>query len=351
MKLRYLLGSLAIALLPCMAQAQDVEEKENPWFIQGGLGASYSVDGGAGFGKMLAPAGQIGFGKHFNPYIGARITAGGWKGRYRVPNSVTTGFYDYHFTADALWNIFKTFNHEYSQPVSLRFIAGVGFDRAYARPSSSLLVRLGLSMDVRLCKAIDFNLEYQANGVSDRWNSLDDHSFDCFMNLLVGATYKFGTGYRCKTCVPEQKVEVINNRTNAMREIVEVEKIVRDTVEIVKEVPVAATESITRTVFYAINQVEVPAAQEVNVAAIANYLKSNPGSKATVVGYADKGTGTETINLQLAKERAENVATLLVNLGATRSQLEVSSMHNEYKEQPFSQNDLNRVVIMTGYPK
>ncbi len=112
-----------------------------------------------------------------------------------------------------------------------------------------------------------------------------------------------------------------------------------------------APESITRTVFYAINQVQVPPAQEQSVAAIAEYLKSNPEAKATVVGYADKGTGTQSINLKLAKERAENVAALLVNLGVSRSKLEVSSMQNEYTEQPFSQNDLNRVVIMTGYAK
>lgn len=351
MKLRYLLGALAVAILPSFAQAQEVEEKENPWFIQGSLGASYSLGGGAGFGKMLTPAGQVAFGKHFNPYIGARVTAGGWRGRYRVPHSTCRGFYDYHFTADALWNIFRTFNHEYSQPVSLRMIAGVGFDRAYARPSSSLLVRLGLSMDVRLCPAVDFNLEYQANGVSDRWNSLDDHKFDTYMNVLVGATYKFGTGYRCRSCVPEKPAKVVNQQTNTIREVVEVEKIVRDTVFVEKEVPVQL-EPIQRTVFYAINQIEVPAGQEPNVREIADYLKANPKATCTVVGYADKGTGTPAINLRLAKQRADNVARMLEgHFGIPASRLEVSSMTNEMTQQPFQQNDLNRVVIMTANPK
>ncbi len=350
MKLRYLLGALLLAVLPGVSRAQDTE-KQNPWFIQGSLGASYAVDGGAGFGKMLSPAGQVAFGKHFNPYIGARITAGGWKGRYRIPNSVCTGFYDYHFTLDGLWNIIPTFNHAYDKAVNLRLIAGVGFDRAYARPSSSLLVRLGLSMDVRLCKAVDFNLEYQANGVSDRWNSLDDHSFDTYMNLLVGVTYKFGTGYKCKSCVPDQPVKVVNQQTNAIREIVEVEKIVRDTVEVIKEVPVKV-ENLQRTVFYAINQVEVPAAQEPNVQEIADYMKQNPEARCTVIGYADKGTGTEAINLRLAKERADNVARMLEgHFGIPASRLTVSSMTNEYTEQPFQQNDLNRVVIMTANPR
>lgn len=347
MKLKYLIGVLAVAAmtsLPASAQDDDL----NPWFVQGQLGASYSVGGGAGFGEMLSPAGQLAFGKHFNPYIGARVTVGGWRGRYRIPNSTCTGFYDWHATVDGLWNIFKTFNHEYDQPVSLRLIAGVGFDRAFEKPSSSLLVRLGLSMDVRLCEALDFNLEYQANGVSDRWNGLDDHSFDTFMNLLVGVTYKFGTGYQCKSCVPEPVVQVVNKRTNEMREAQVVEKIVHDTITVVKEVPVKIAE-IKREVFFPINVVTVEPDMQKNIAEVADYMKQYPDAKATVMGYADKGTGTAAINLQLAEKRATTVYNELVNrYGIAASRLTKSSMTNQNTQQPYEENALNRVVIMTA---
>lgn len=347
MKLKYLIGARAVAAmtsLPASAQDDDL----NPWFVQGQLGASYSVGGGAGFGEMLSPAGQLAFGKHFNPYIGARVTVGGWRGRYRIPNSTCTGFYDWHATVDGLWNIFKTFNHEYDQPVSLRLIAGVGFDRAFEKPSSSLLVRLGLSMDVRLCEALDFNLEYQANGVSDRWNGLDDHSFDTFMNLLVGVTYKFGTGYQCKSCVPEPVVQVVNKRTNEMREAQVVEKIVHDTITVVKEVPVKIAE-IKREVFFPINVVTVEPDMQKNIAEVADYMKQYPDAKATVMGYADKGTGTAAINLQLAEKRATTVYNELVNrYGIAASRLTKSSMTNQNTQQPYEENALNRVVIMTA---
>lgn len=347
MKLKYLIGALAVAAitsLPASAQDDDL----NPWFVQGQLGASYSVGGGAGFGEMLSPAGQLAFGKHFNPYIGARVTVGGWRGRYRIPNSTCTGFYDWHATVDGLWNIFKTFNHEYDQPVSLRLIAGVGFDRAFEKPSSSLLVRLGLSMDVRLCEALDFNLEYQANGVNDRWNGLDDHSFDTFMNLLVGVTYKFGTGYQCKSCVPEPVVQVVNKRTNEMREAQVVEKIVHDTITVVKEVPVKIAE-IKREVFFPINVVTVEPDMQKNIAEVADYMKQYPDAKATVMGYADKGTGTVAINLELAEKRATTVYNELVNrYGIAASRLTKSSMTNQNTQQPYEENVLNRVVIMTA---
>lgn len=351
MKLKYLLGALAVALVPSFASAQD-DAPENPWFVQGSLGASYSVSGHGGLGEMLAPAGQIAFGKHFNPYIGARVTFGGWRGDVNVPQRGSQDFYDWHATVDGLWNIFRTFNHEYDQPVSLRLIVGAGFDRAYQRPSSSLLVRAGMSMDVRLCKAIDFNLEYQANGVSDRWNGLDDHSFDVFMNLLVGVTYKFGTGYSCPTCVPAAPVKVVNQRTNEMREAQVVEKIVRDTVTIVKEVPAPAPKEIKREVYFPINVTTVEPNQEINVKDIADFLRENPDAKATIRGYADKGTGTVDINLRLAKQRADNVAKQLISkYGINPGRLEVSSMTNQNTQQPFPENALNRVVIMVANQK
>ncbi|MDE6548102.1 MAG: OmpA family protein [Muribaculaceae bacterium] len=352
MKLKFLFCALAAAMIPAMAHAEESSDDNGAhWFLQGGLGASYSVGGGAGFGEMLSPAGQVAFGRTFNPYVGVRVTAGGWRGRYHIPQSTCKGFYDYHFTGDFLWNIIETFNHDFTGKVSPRLIAGAGFDRAFANPSSSLLVRLGLAMDVHLCKAIDFNLEYQANGVSDRWNSKNDHSFDCFMNVLVGATYKFGTGYKCTSCVPEPcaqpEIELVQ-KTNAMIEAEPQVVVVHDTIEVVKEVPVPVVENISRTVFYAINQVQVPVEQEPHVAEIAQYLKQYPNATATVTGYADKGTGTNAINVRLAKERADNVATMLTHhFGIDPARLDVSSMLND-NNQPYKQNDLNRVVIMTA---
>ena len=48
--------------------------------------------------------------------------------------------------------------------------------------------------------------------------------------------------------------------------------------------------------------------QDMNIQAIADYLKQYPEAKATVTGYADKGTGNAKINQQLAEKRANIVA-------------------------------------------
>ena len=47
-----------VVLMLCMGMGAHAQESENNWFIQGQLGASYSL-GNAGIGKLIAPAGQI----------------------------------------------------------------------------------------------------------------------------------------------------------------------------------------------------------------------------------------------------------------------------------------------------
>ena len=82
-----------------------------------------------------------------------------------------------------------------------------------------------------------------------------------------------------------------------------------------------------------------------NIKAIADYLTQYPEAKASVMGYADKGTGNATINENLAKKRAQIVAEQLQSkYGISADRLTVGSKGDT--EQPFSTNDWNRVVIM-----
>ena len=84
---------------------------------------------------------------------------------------------------------------------------------------------------------------------------------------------------------------------------------------------------------------------QVNILAIADYMKQYPRSKATITGYADKGTGSAKVNAELAKKRARMVADELINrYGISADRLSVDSKGSEV--QPFTTNDWNRVVIM-----
>ena len=69
MKVKVIIAALLLAGAGMSANAQSTDDN---WFLQGQLGASYSLDG-TGIGKLISPAGQIAAGKYFNPYVGARL--------------------------------------------------------------------------------------------------------------------------------------------------------------------------------------------------------------------------------------------------------------------------------------
>jgi outer membrane protein OmpA-like peptidoglycan-associated protein len=74
------------------------------------------------------------------------------------------------------------------------------------------------------------------------------------------------------------------------------------------------------------------------------FLKANPDRKLLLIGYADKKTGNSTLNLSLSHNRVESVAAELQRQGISANRL-IQEWKGD-KEQPFSQNDWNRVVIL-----
>ena len=111
--------------------------------------------------------------------------------------------------------------------------------------------------------------------------------------------------------------------------------------------PAKTVQGIRSHVTFAIGRTAITPSQEMNVQAVANYLKENPDAKASVTGYADSGTGTAEVNQRLARQRAEAVRDLLVQkYGIDESRLTVDSKGSS--EQPFAENDWNRVVIMVA---
>ena len=75
-------------------------------------------------------------------------------------------------------------------------------------------------------------------------------------------------------------------------------------------------------------------------------LRHNPGVRIVIEGYADKGTGTHGYNQKLSDRRAAAVKDFLVGKGIAASRI-ISVEGNGDRIQPFAENDLNRVVIIT----
>lgn len=350
MKLRCFVMGAALAASFSGVYAQQ-QEKENPWFVGGQLGLSYARSHG-GLGELLSPSGEISAGKYFSPLWGARLALSGWRGRAAGERgSGTSGFFYGAATVDGLLNLSQAFKRNPDRLFDVSLVAGAGYNRSYDGPNAgSFMGRAGLQGSFRLNKAMSLNVEAMANGVSDRWNGLDDHSIDTYFNVGFGLTCRLGTGYKCPTCVSTEynnDFEYVNQKVNAQREekVKQTVKVVHDTV-LVKEPATKVVKGLRSHVSFELAKTAVASSQEINVLAVADYMKQYPDSKAVIIGYADTGTGTREINLRLARERAETVADMLANkFGIERDRMEVSSMQGD--EQPFQINDWNRVVIIT----
>lgn len=347
MRVKTLLAALLLTGAGLTAHAQS---EVNNWFIQTQAGATYT-SGDKGFGKLVSPAGQVSVGKYFNEAVGARLAVSGWRG-----NGVgSNGFYYGAATFDGLFNMSSLFagsNPERFFNASL--IAGIGYNRTFGENSrGSFMGRAGLQGKFRLNKAFDLSLEALANGVGDKWNGLDDHSIDTYFSVLVGVSFKFGTGFNlacpdCEKvyydneCYDEEYVQSLNGKINELRNRIDSHKCPEPEPcpEVTKVKP-----GMKSHVLFGLARTDITPDQEMNIKAIADYLKEYPDARASVTGYADKGTGSARINEELARKRARIVAGQLeTKYGISADRLTVDSKGDS--EQPFSTNDWNRVVIM-----
>lgn len=356
------------------------------WYVQGQVGLQETL-GESSFGKLAAFNAQLGGGFQFSPVFGARLAVNGWtsKASIDVLNQHHNWKWSYlsptvTLTID-LVNLLGGYNPE--RWISGGVFAGVGaniawnngqantanfnmdMDRAngvnaylknllYAdipasdRPNplrniwdgtkTRFVGQFGVFADVKVSKRVKIGLELQANVLPDGYNSKRAGNADWYFNGYVGVKYSFGSGYKKEV---RKLVEENSSVTDVVERIVEVpvEKVVVK--EVIKEVPAA----LTRNVFFKISKTVITKDQMYNVAEIASYLKDNPDAKVTVTGYADKGTGSMSINLRLAKERAQAVVDALTGkFGIDASRIVAKSMGEE-ADQPFAEPELNRVSI------
>lgn len=138
-----------------------------------------------------------------------------------------------------------------------------------------------------------------ANGVSDRWNRRDDHSFDSYYNVLVGITYKFGTGFnlKCPDCKPvayrnerysESYVKSLNDKINELQGAIDSHKCPEPVPcpEVEKSVP-----GIKSHVSFGLAKTDIAEDQQVNILAIADYMKQYPPLKGNHHRLCRQGNG------------------------------------------------------------
>ena len=196
-------------------------------------------------------------------------------------------------------------------------------------------------------KGIDpeVNMGGIAPGVDYRWSNYP-HTRTFMVGLRINfetanATDKTRTVY----VTDNSEIDRLNGEINRLRD--ENGQLRNRKPEATKEV-ITTKEFVTYPHFvnFAINKTEVTDQEKVNLQYVADMIKSVPDKKFSVVGYADKQTGTNERNAQLAKDRAQNVYNVLTKqYGVKASQLTLDSKGG-VDTMFLNNSDLSRSVII-----
>ena len=367
---------LAIAVLLLTSGMMLGQEKEKSydefsghWLIgvQGGIGQTL---GETRFGTLISPAASVWFGYQFTPVWGLRAGLSGWQARGAVVDG-STSVYRYNYlqgNVDVLVDLCGIAGYRADRAVSPYLFAGIGVNGAFNNgeaqelgprlPEDNLLWdgskvlpagRFGVGMGVRITDAVHFNIEVNANVLGDAFNSKRGSAVDWQLGALAGFTFKIGLKKeRAAEEVPV--VEPAPAAEPAPEPEPEPAPVASATAVAAAgqslegaEYAAPAFEAVEENVFFLIGQSSIRESEASKVDAVADVLRANPQTRVTVTGHADRETGSAERNMELSRERAENVAAALIAAGIEADRITV--LYRGAEETPFDTPEENRVAI------
>lgn len=366
---------LAAGTMTAAAQATYTDQEGNDYqfkkhlFLDLQAGGQYTLGEGK-FGDMLSPNFQIGLGYQFSPAFAMRLQAnglqsrGGWSGyRDKVGDQPFTAKYKFNYVAPGLdfmlnlSNLFCGWNPNRVLNVTAFLGAGVNvaygndevqdiaanlqnlnnynlqylWDGTKARPFG----RGGVDISIRVSKGVSIMLEGNANVLTDKYNSKKAGNSDWYFNALAGVRINLGKSKKSHPYQePVQPAPVVENKY--------VEPTPAPQPEVKKE-----KEEIRRDIHFKINSSVVNQAGKDKIKELVDFMKNHEDAKLTIVGYADKNTGTAAYNKRISERRALSVFNILTKEYGIQAH-RISYTFKGDVEQPFASNDDNRVAICVG---
>ena len=344
-----LLGSTAMAQSENWQSFSYVE-------AQGGLQLTST---NAPMDKLMTPTAALSFGHYFTPVVGARLHVNAWQSKSGFKD--LDQYYKWKYvtpSVDLLLNMSNLLGQNQDRALNVILLGGVGLNYAWDNDELQDLgiapqriplawednrlshnLRAGLRLETNQSKPLGFSLEVNANSLDDRFNSKINDADDWQFTAMVGLNFRFG--YKGKKHIPVTR---------------QIEETIWEDVPVVKKVkkqePYTVEKPVTlhKEVFYDI-RVSDNVDPSVIQAEVAKFMKENPNSKVTIVGYADKGTGNARLNKMYAERRAETFKKDLIEKhGVNGDMLVVDSKGDTV--QPFpDNNDKNRCVIIDAVGK
>ena len=325
------------------------------------------------------PEAWVSLNKDWSPVVGTRLQLGWNKTNVLTYDHPWGGTKDYiqrlkqtpnslGASLDFTFNVLNTFLYDYDRRFNILAIAGIGYSHMFEKHNdfadeisinevnnykkgNYVVPKVGLQLNYRVSDPVLIFLEGDFRVYSDKLDEIVNKAqYDGQMVLTAGITYKFknrdgSRGFRYIPSYNQEDIDALNNEINSLKEQLESKP---KEVEVVKEVKVV--ENVVEkdlapiTVSFALNSSNIEEKQKANIENIATYLKDNPDIKVSVVGYADKETGTAEYNKELSVDRAEAVAKLLVDkYGIDKDRLTVCGEGDTVQQ--YEKNDWNRAVI------
>lgn len=334
------------------------------WFISVAGGASILLgdeNSKADFGNRLNFAPQFSFGKWFNPYLGfrAQLNGGILHGFYQNDKDATMMQHNKYAAAhvDLLWDV-TNFWGVYNEKKVFRLIPWVGFGYAqrfkttksaeFARSESPTL-NAGILTAFRLSNRVDLNVEVQGSLLNEQFNRVSmNHLSDGIVQLSAGMTFKLGkTNFEVLEPMDYALLNDLNNQINSLRSINdELSKRPVSCPECEEVVTTVVNNYVDNVVYFRLNSSKIDKNQQISIYNTAEFMKGN-NAPIKVIGYADKNTGNSKYNMGLSEKRAKAVAKELIEkYGINSNQISIEWRGSD--QQPYSENNWNRVVIMTA---
>lgn len=341
--------------------------------VAGGVNLYFGENDSEGkFGKRLAPALDIHVGKWFTPSIGARVgytglQAKGWTtaGTIYAKGSTDGNLFQEKFGvmylhADAMWN-FSNAVSGYKEDRTWNFVpyAGVGWARSYGNDThdNEIGFDIGLLNVVRLCKSLDLTLEARCLLVNQRFDGVAGGRIgEGMLSVTAGLAYKFNRrGFvRASNVQPVdvtpylnriQRLEANNNDLSSKNSALsdENEKLRNAPSKVVVEQKVSASPVV---LFFKIGQATLDSKELTNLEFyVKNAIKADKDKTFTLIGSADKATGSKELNQRLSEQRMEYVYNLLKNKYGVAPERLVKKAEGDTNNR-FAEPELNRAVIV-----
>ena len=292
------------------------------------------------------------------------ITAGGWQG---FKQDFNYGSATLDFMAN-LTNLLRGHDSGHN-PVDVIGFVGLGaihaFDNKVTTPGFwNAVAKAGFRANFNITEKWAVYLEGQANITDKEFDGyVGTSSADGVVNLGLGVQYTFSKRYTTLTefaRLTADELDKLNKKINDNRylidnhqDILERQQALLDKLQkccdekpkqqIVTQV-VDNSGCLPQYVRFGLDSYKIETTELTKIAEVADYMRKNPTSKLYIIGYADRKTGNPSYNLKLSKKRVDAVTAALKSSGVDANRI-VSDWKGD-KDQPFTPNEWNRVVVM-----